>query len=84
MGEVDTTVSEAGTTRSVWLAALTIIGRYPLAVLAPAAVLGALGEIPAYLIEGRPLLDRAITLVTAYIAYYLTWHTLRGSSGRPS
>ena len=71
MGEVDTTVSEAGTIGSVWLAALTIIGRYPLAVLAPAAVLGALGEIPAYLIEGRPLLDRIITLVTAYIAYYL-------------
>ena len=40
-------------------------------MLAPAAVLGALGEVPAYLIEGRPLLDQALTLVTAYIAYYL-------------
>ncbi len=28
-------------------------------------------EVPAYLIEGRPLLDQALTLVTAYIAYYL-------------
>ncbi|MDQ3436693.1 MAG: hypothetical protein M3491_05045 [Actinomycetota bacterium] len=64
-------MGEADTIRGVWLAALAIIGRYPLAVLAPAAVLGALGEIPAYLIEGRPLLDQVLTVVTAYIAYYL-------------
>ncbi len=64
-------MGEADTIRGVWRTALAIIGRYPLAVLAPAAVLGALGEVPAYLIEGRPLLDQALTLVTAYIAYYL-------------
>jgi hypothetical protein len=64
-------MGEADTIRSVWRSALAIIGRYPLAVLAPAAVLGALGEVPAYLIEGRPPLDQALTLVTAYIAYYL-------------
>jgi hypothetical protein len=26
---------------------------------------------PAYLIDGRPVLDQALTLVTAYVAYYL-------------
>jgi hypothetical protein len=61
----------ADTIRGVWLAALAIFGRYPLATLAPAAVLGTIGEVPAYLIDGRPLLDQALTLVTAYIAYYL-------------
>ena len=64
MGEVDTI-------RGVWLAALAIFGRYPLATLVPAAILGAIGEIPAYLIDGRPVLDQALTLVTAYVAYYL-------------
>jgi hypothetical protein len=64
-------MGEADTIRGVWLAAVAIIGRYPLAVLAPAVVLGAIGEVPAYLIEGRPLLDQALTLVTAYVAYYL-------------
>jgi len=64
-------MGEADTIRGVWLAALAIFGRYPLATLLPAAVLGAIGEVPAYLIEGRPLLDQALTLVTAYVAYYL-------------
>jgi len=64
-------MGEAGTITGVWLAALTIFGRYPLAPLAPAAVLGTFGEVPTYLIEGRPLLDQVLTLVTAYIAYYL-------------
>jgi hypothetical protein len=64
-------MGEADTITGVWRTALAIIGRYPLAVLAPAAVLGALGEVPAYLIGGRPLLDQALTLVTADIAYYL-------------
>jgi hypothetical protein len=64
MGEVDTI-------RGVWLAALAIFRRYPLATLVPAAILGAIGEIPAYLIDGRPVLDQALTLVTAYVAYYL-------------
>src|SRR5215210_4305599 len=64
-------MGEADTIRGVWSAAVAIIRRYPLAVLAPAVVFGALGEIPAYLIEGRPLLDQTLTLVTAYVAYYL-------------
>src|SRR5918999_263285 len=64
MGEVDTL-------RGVWLAALAIFRRYPLATLVPAAILGAIGEVPAYLIDGRPVLDQALTLVTTYVAYYL-------------
>jgi hypothetical protein len=74
MGEVDTI-------RGVWLAALAIFGRYPLATLVPAAILGAIGEVPAYLLDGQPVLDQALTLVTAYVAYYLYRHTPRGSSG---
>jgi hypothetical protein len=58
-------MGEADTIRGVWLAALAIFGRHPLAVL------GAIGEVPAYLIDGRPLLDQVLTLVTAYVAYYL-------------
>src|SRR5215218_5035486 len=64
-------LGEADTIRGVWLAALAIFSRYPLATFLPAAVLGAVGEVPAYLIDGRPLLDQALTLVTAYVAYYL-------------
>jgi hypothetical protein len=64
-------MGEADTIRSVWLAALAIFWRYPLATLVPAAVLGAIGEIPTYFIDGRPLLDQSLTLVTAYVAYYL-------------
>src|SRR5215210_3048400 len=64
-------MGEADTIRGVWLAALAMFWRYPLAVLAPAVVLGAFGEVPAYLIDGRPLLDQVLTLVSAYIAYYL-------------
>jgi hypothetical protein len=64
-------IGEADTIRGVWLVALAIFRRYPLATLVPAAVLGAVGEVPAYLISGRPLLDQSLTLVTAYVAYYL-------------
>ena len=62
---------ENDTIWSVWLGALSIIAKYPLATLAPAAVLGAIGEIPAYLIEGRSGLNLVLTIVTAYVAYYL-------------
>jgi hypothetical protein len=64
-------MGEADTIRGVWLAALAIFGRYLFATLVPGAVLGAIGEVPAYLIDGRPALDQALTLVTAYVAYYL-------------
>jgi hypothetical protein len=56
---------------SVWRAALSTIAKYPLATLVPAAVLGAIGEIPAYLMEGRPWLDLVLSTVSAYFAYYL-------------
>ena len=64
-------MGEKDTIWSVWRGALSIIAKYPLATLVPAAVFGAIGEIPAYLIEGRPLLDLVLTTVTAYVAYYL-------------
>jgi hypothetical protein len=63
-------MGEPDTIRGVWLAALAIFGRYPLATLVPGAILGAIGEVPAYLIDGRPVLNQALTLVTAYVAYY--------------
>ena len=37
----------------------------------PAAVPGAIGEIPTYLVEGRPWLDLARSTVSAYFAYHL-------------
>jgi hypothetical protein len=64
-------MGEEDTIWSVWRGALSIIAKYPLATLAPAAVLGAIGEIPAYLIESRSRLDFVLTIVTAYVAYYL-------------
>jgi len=59
------------TIKDVWLEALAIFRRYPLATLAPAVVLGAIGEVPTYLIDERRLLDLGLSLATAYVAYYL-------------
>ncbi|MBA2714535.1 MAG: hypothetical protein H0U55_13395 [Rubrobacteraceae bacterium] len=64
-------MGEANTIRDVWLEVLAIFRRYPLATLAPAAVLGAVGEVPTYLIDERRSLDLGLSLVTAYVAYYL-------------
>jgi hypothetical protein len=64
MGEMDTI-------RGVWQGALSVIARYPLATLVPAAVVGVIGQTPAYLIEGRPWLDLVLTIVGTYLAYYL-------------
>ena len=64
-------MGEADSIRGVWRGAVGIIWAYPLATLAPAAVLGAIGEVPTYLIDDRRLLDLGISLVTAYVAYYL-------------
>jgi hypothetical protein len=55
----------------VWLEALAIIRRYPYAVIVPGAVLGALAEVPAYLIVDRLLLDQLLTYLSAAFAYYL-------------
>ena len=64
-------MGEADTILGIWRGALKIIQIYPLATLAPAAVLGAIGEVPTYLIDDRRLLDLVLSLVTAYVAYYL-------------
>jgi hypothetical protein len=64
-------MGEQGSILGVWREALAIIRRYPSAVMVPAAVLGALAEAPAYLIEDRALLDQVLTYVTAALAYYL-------------
>jgi hypothetical protein len=64
-------IGEADTIRGVWRAVLALIVSYPLATLVPAAVLGAIGEIPSYLVEGRPISDQVTTLATAFLAYYL-------------
>jgi hypothetical protein len=64
MGEIDTIWG-------VWRGSLSVIARYPLATLVPAAVVGIIGEIPAYLIEGRTWLNLVLTIVGAYFAYYL-------------
>jgi hypothetical protein len=64
-------MGEKDTVWSVWRGALSLIAKYPLATLVPAAVLGAIGEIPTYLVEDRPWLDLVLSTVSAYFAYYL-------------
>jgi hypothetical protein len=64
-------MGEADTIRGVWRGALGIMWRYPVATLAPALVLGAIGEVPAYLIDRRLVLDQVLSTTTAYLAYYL-------------
>lgn len=64
-------MGEINTIKGVWLESLAIFRKYPLATLAPAVVLGAIGEIPSYLIDERRLLDLVLSLITAYVAYYL-------------
>ena len=64
-------MGETNTIRGVWLGALSIVWSYPLATLVPSVVLGAIGEVPSYLIDERRLLDLILTVVTAYVAYYL-------------
>src|ERR687898_2132253 len=55
----------------VWREALGTIRRYPATVIVPGAVLGALAEVPTYLIADRLLLDQFLTYLTAAFAYYL-------------
>lgn len=64
-------MNETNTIKGVWLESLAIFRKYPLATLAPAVVFGAIGEVPAYLIDERRLLDLILSLITAYVAYYL-------------
>ena len=64
-------MNEQGASSAVWREALAIIRRYPAATLVPALLLGGLAQAPAYFIEGRPVLDRGVTYLTAAFAYYL-------------
>jgi hypothetical protein len=64
-------VNEQAASPVVWREALAIIGRYPTATLVPAVMLGGLAQAPTYFIEGRPVLDRVVTYLTAAFAYYL-------------
>jgi hypothetical protein len=64
-------MGETNTIRGVWLGGLALVWSYPLATLAPSAVLGAIGEVPTYLIDERRVMDLVVSLATAYLAYYL-------------
>jgi hypothetical protein len=64
-------MGETNTIRDVWLGGLAIVWSYPLATLVPSVVLGAIGEVPTYLIDDRRVMDLVVSLVTAYLAYYL-------------
>lgn len=64
MGEVDTIWG-------VWRGPVAVITRYPLATFVPAAVVGIIGEVPAYLIVGRTWLNLVLTIAGAYFAYNL-------------
>jgi hypothetical protein len=64
-------MGETNTIRGVWLGGLALVWSYPLATLVPSAVLGAVGEVPTYLIDERRVMDLVVSLVTAYLAYYL-------------
>ena len=63
---------EQGSILSIWWGALRIIGRYPLAALFPAAVLGMLGAAPYYFIKGQTnIAEEILTSLTGAFAFYL-------------
>lgn len=65
-------MDERITVPGVWREALTIIRRYPLATLAPAVVLAALGDAPYYFLKDSGLgWEEVLTFITAAFAYYL-------------
>ena len=64
-------MADPGSISDVWWEAIAIVRRYPFATLIPAALLGAIAEVPHYIIEEHPLLDYTLTYVTAALAYYL-------------
>ena len=64
-------MDEQGSVAGVWREALAILRRYPLAVIVPGAVLGALAEAPTYFIPDRQLLDYLLIYLGAAFAYYL-------------
>src|SRR5919199_147631 len=65
-------VDEPASVLSIWRQALAIIGRYPLATVLPAVVLGSLGDAPYYFIKGQINLREEIgTSLTGAFAFYL-------------
>jgi hypothetical protein len=63
---------EQGSILSVWREAFRIVGRYPLASVLPAVVLGMLGAAPYYFIEGRiHVTEQILTSLTGAFAFYL-------------
>jgi hypothetical protein len=63
---------EQGRILFIWREAFGIIGRYPLASLLPAAVLGMLGAAPYYFIEGKTNVpEEILTSLTGAFAFYL-------------
>jgi hypothetical protein len=64
-------MGETNTIRDVWSGGVALVLSYPLATLAPSAVLSAIGEVPTYLIDDGRVLDLSLSVVTAYVAYYL-------------
>ena len=75
-------MEETDTIRGVWLGGVRIVWSYPLATLVPSVVLGAIGEVPTYLIDGRRVMDLVVSLVTAYLAYYLYLAYAEGIVGK--
>jgi hypothetical protein len=64
-------MADPGSISGVWREATAIVRRYPLATIIPGAALGAIAEGPHYFVEEHPLLDNALTYVTAALAYFL-------------
>jgi hypothetical protein len=63
---------EEGSILSIWREALGIMGRYPLASVFPAAVLGMLGAAPYYFIKGQTNIpEEILTSLTGAFAFYL-------------
>ena len=57
---------------SVWRDALTIIRRYPLATIMPAAVLGAVAEAPYYIVDDSyPVWEQVLASLASGFAFYL-------------
>ena len=75
-------MGETNTIRGVWLGGLAIVWSYPLATLVPSAVLGAIGEVPSYLIDDQRVMDLVVSLLTAYLAITSTLRMPKASSGR--
>ena len=64
-------LGETNTIGGVWLGGRAIVWSFPLATLVPSVVLGAIGEVPTYLIDDGRVMDLVVSLLTAYLAYYL-------------